>query len=161
MAKAAPAKHKIRVASHSLSRRVASAQPAASFVQNTNRIVQWRRKNDQNAMPANGPTDKWYGKGAAPILFAAALPLPAAICAPPSSPPRLLCTISYIFVISAARAGQRRAKSCKLMATGAHSKRFHYCHKLRQLRLRRRRLREIALKNFPAVLFDFRYVIFK
>lgn len=56
---------------------------------------------------------------------------------------------------------QRRAKSCKLMATGAHSKRFHYCHKLRQQRLRRRRLREIALKNFPTVLFDFRYVIFK
>lgn len=73
--------------------------------------------------------------------------------------PHLLCPISYIFVISAATG---RAKSCKLMATGAHSKRFHYCHKLRrQLRLRRRRLREIALKNFPAVLFDFRYVIFK
>lgn len=53
----------------------------------------------------------------------------------------------------------QRAKSCKLMATGAHSKRFHYCHKLR--RLRRLRLAEIALKNFPAVLFDFRYVIFK
>lgn len=105
MAKAAPAKHKIRVASHSLSRRV--AQPATSFVQNTNRIVQWRRKNDQNAMPANGPTDKWYGKGAAAILFAAALPLPAAICAPPSAPPHLLCTISYIFVIFAAGAGAK------------------------------------------------------
>lgn len=98
MAKAAPAKHKIRVASHSLSRRVASAQPATSFVQNTNRIVQWRRKNDQNAMPANGPTDKWYGKGAAAILFAAALPLPAAICAPPSSPPflPLLTFLSFL-----------------------------------------------------------------
>lgn len=108
MAKAAPAKHKIRVASHSLSfAGLPPYQPATSFVQNTNRIVQWRRKNDQNAMPANGPTDKWYGKGAAAILFAAALPLPAAICTPPSAPPHLLCTISYIFVISAAGAGAK------------------------------------------------------
>lgn len=86
MAKAAPAKHKIRVAtlargglSPGIMSRVATCN-LRQVLHNTNRIVQWRRKNDQNAMPANGATDKWNGEGAA-ILFAAALPLPAAICA--------------------------------------------------------------------------------
>lgn len=74
----------------------------------------------------------------------------------------LRATPSAISYVSGSAAARGRAKSCKLMATGAHSKRFHYCHKLRlRRRLRRLRLREIALKNFPAVLFDFRYVIFK
>lgn len=131
----AAAKHKIRVAwpgriaassAASSSSCSSSSSSTCDNLQNTNQIVQWRRKNDQKCAASKGARRHFYLQHCHfRRPFARAPPTPTF--------------------------ASERAKSCKLMATGAHSKRFHYCHKLlpRHHLLLLHRLHSRLLLHFP------------
>lgn len=104
MAKAAPAKHKIRVATRR--RWIVGGLPLGimgmpatcdKFCKTQTELFNGAAKMTKMRCQQMERRTNADGKGAA-ILFAPALALPAAICAPPLPPP----AISYIFVISAA-----------------------------------------------------------
>lgn len=126
----APAKHKIREASHS---KASCRRPRfLSFSRRVAIIINLRQlaKHKRNCSMAPQKWPKCDASRRAAILFAA-LPLPAASCLPAAA--AALLSLAAVW----------QPKSCKLMATGAHSKRFHYCHKLWPAPLPP----EIALKN--------------
>lgn len=129
----APAKHKIREASHSR----ASCLPPPSFLV----LLPKSRHHHQPATTCKTQT-KLFNGAAKMTKMRCQQTRRHFICSTATSGGELSsCCCCCGPLLSLAAVWQ--AKSCKLMATGAHSKRFHYCHKLWPAPLPP----EIALKN--------------